>query len=133
MIDAYEKLANSVILQAVKDYRAARKTLFLAARFNTETKHAQRRRDVGFLLQPIHRPSGRERQTVYDGRNDAPKTVHPEEYNIVNKSNSFLEMHWTVITRKPRCSDTLKCRMIDHWNLARWCMALPACLELKYL
>ena len=27
MIDAYEKLANSVILQAVKDYRAARKKL----------------------------------------------------------------------------------------------------------
>ncbi len=27
MIDAYEKLANSVILQAVKDYRVARKKL----------------------------------------------------------------------------------------------------------
>lgn len=27
MIDAYEKLANSVILQAVKDYRDARKKL----------------------------------------------------------------------------------------------------------
>lgn len=27
MIDVYEKLANSVILQAVKDYRAARKKL----------------------------------------------------------------------------------------------------------
>lgn len=27
MIDAYEKLANSVILQAVKDYRTARKKL----------------------------------------------------------------------------------------------------------